>query len=245
MKELVLSYPDSKGLPEKVIANIVKIACDQNKGNDSKWFLRMLADAKKKNLQAMEAKALKESKKLKPVVSKIQDSLNSENKLLEIPLTKEDIREVPKNIKPDEKNVRSQREPLFQKDEDEHLLPYIKDLRSLYPMLKDSAWFYILQNYGQWPLRVMAVFPERERLFPQWTVQAAATLKDVGLKKILELGLDKDHDALYVFLKRNAKFYDHFYHRMKYKRHIKNIVNEFHETEENKEDRDKSKEVQK
>jgi len=220
IKELVLSYPESQGLPDNVINNIVKIGIEQNKGkSDSKWFLKMLSDASKKYNQALEAKALKESKKLAVEKHKSNiDSPQNEEKILTV------SKDNDSKVGDEDLSAKKTRGPLFKPDELEHLLPYIKNLRDLYPKLKDTAWFYILQNFGQWPLKVMSIFPERERLFPQWTVQAAATLNDVGLKKVLELGLEKDADALYQFLKREAAFYDHYHHRLKYMAYVRMVV---------------------
>ena len=244
IKELVLSYSESHGLPDSFITNIVKIAEEQKKDkNDSKWFLKMLADASKKHNKALDAQVLKESKKLsssKPKNQKNEDQVvDCSNDAKKLEIKRNDAVEA-------DLSSEKTKEPLFVPDELEHLLPYIKNLRALYPKLKNTAWFYILQNFGQWPLMVMAIFPERERLFPLWTVQAAATLKDVGLKKVLELGLEKDADALYQFLKREAKFYDHYHYRYKYLSHVRRILKDLpYNNENSSKDNDKLEEIQK
>lgn len=235
MQAIILSYPESQGLPEKVIANIVNIALAQNKEGDKKWILKMLSDAQKKHQQALAAKALKDAKKQTADIFTVNRLINKKIKTpVEAGVHESDTQKKPK---------KKFDEPLFQKDPDEHLLPYVEDLRSLYPKLKNSAYFYILHEFGIWPLRLMAIFPDRDRLFPQWTIQAAATLKDVGLKKILELGLDKDPDVLYRFLKREAGFYDNYYHRIRYKKHIKSKAREYDQKKEAEVSTNEKKEV--
>ena len=147
----------------------------------------MVYDAKKKFEQSLAAKKLK-------IESKGQESKSSIKR----------------------ENLKEDKVLFFKKDELEHHLPYIKNLRGYYPKLSNVTWFYILENYAQWPLIVMSIFPERDRLFPQWTVQCAATLSDIGLKKILELNLHKNADELYRYLKENGNFKDHHIHRSKY-----------------------------
>lgn len=227
IKQKIMSYPDATELPESIIDNIVKVALEQNKLSDSKWFIKMLADAKKKQLQALEAKAKKETKKIEFLKKKEQE-LDARLKATKIRKLENQPGESPSDPSlslsslVDEQNKNS--DPLFQKDELRHLLPYVKNLRSLYPNLKNITWFYILKNYGDWPLIVMTIFPEREKIFPNWTVQAAATLKEIGLKKILELELHKDPDALYRYMKAGGKYKKCFFHRVLYIKFLQSMT---------------------
>ncbi len=187
IKKIILTYPEANGLPENIIQNIAKIAVLQNKVDKPAWILKMVYDAKKKFEQSLAAKKLK-------IESKVQENKSSIKR----------------------ENLKEDKVLFFKKDELEHHLPYIKNLRGYYPKLSNVTWFYILENYAQWPLIVMSIFPERDRLFPQWAVQCAATLSDIGLKKILELNLHKNADELYRYLKENGNFKDHHIHRSKY-----------------------------
>lgn len=194
IKKIILTYPEANGLPENIIQNIAKIAAQQNKFDKPSWILKMLNDAKKKFEQSLMARKTK---------------IGIGNK--ETVCDKSFVKEVKSKVL------------FFKKDELEYGLPYIKNLRNYYPKLSNITWNYILENYSQWPLIVMTIFPERERLFPQWTVQCAATLSDIGLKKILDLNLDKNPDELYKFLKENGDFQKHHSHRKKYIKFIRSF----------------------
>lgn len=227
IKQKIMSYPEASTLPEPTIDNIIKIAIEQNKLSDSKWFIKMLGDANKKYQQALEAKAKKEAKKLETPSVK-----NKDQEFIDKPKSKlnshkespsfETRYDSPTDLK--KLSDKQKREPLFQKDELQHLLPHVPNLRSLYPNLKNVTWFYLLKNYGDWPLIVMAVFPDREKIFPSWTIQAAATLKEIGLKTILELELHKDADALYKYMKIGGKYKKCFFHRVMYLRFLESRV---------------------
>ena len=194
IKKLIISLPEANDIPINFIENIAKIAIQQNKISNTTWIIKMLDDARKKHSQALLLKKQKLLKKESEKSNKIENKSKVEAKSL-----------------------------FFKKDELEHKLPYIKNLRNEYPKLSNVTWYYILENYGQWPLIVMSVFKEKDKLYPQWAVQCAATLSAIGLKTILELNLHVNSDELYNYLKAKVNFRNYYEHRRKYINFIKNL----------------------
>lgn len=197
VKKLIFNLPESNDIPDKFIENIAKIAIQQNKISNIPWILKMLGDARKKHSQAL---------------------VHKNQKLLKNQTVKKDEFENRSKVK--------SKILLFKKDKLEYKLPYVKNLRNKYPKLSNITWYYILENYGQWPLIVMSIFNDRDKLYPQWTVQCAAALSGIGLKTILELNLHENSDELYRYLKENGNFKNYHEHRIKYIDFIKKIKNQ-------------------